>query len=735
MKVNDTSTPAKRSRAKSPAVPAAINQTVLLRIEPRLKWTGSIDLVPLAGGGRTIRVLCSDSKLKLDLEWRGSQSSESAALIEAFDRIEAWVAETREQQRGSERNRLQTVIDQLRAHRRQLVTEGGATASSSIPETQAEAAAKEAAVDRETFDEWRERLKLVYDWRGTLFSAEPELLLELFHGGKTVPEAVEILDADSIDGEMDLRDDDEEEEDGPSPVPEASGLQEIPLDQIAASPLNPRQVFDESSLRDLAASIKTVGLLQPIVVYRSPGKTPGTRQDSAFEIIAGERRYRAAQIAAQPTVLCRVLDCTEQQAIELRVVENLKREDLNPIDEARGFSQMLDRCGYSQRSLAERLGVSQGHIGNRLGLLRLPEVWRQRVITGEITATMARELIPFAGDAAILQEIDEAWREDPETVKGEWDDQVHTASWRHSRPLAGDVRRPGPGFVYDRVGLSKKDLTREDLDVRELSRRHWDGKTRVEKRAFNVALWEELHAAGVARRQKAEAKKLEQLEQLDEKASSNGKSGQVSREEAKKREKQQREQWTKKLSRYKIGWLQRAIVERLSVGTDDPQRQRLLTRILLHFATVDQHSNRDRELKGLIADHGGQSRSMPQQTWRTGTWDTLATVPLEQMEGLAWDLVRAWIQGPVEGYHSDFSPHEIESLAEELGIDFGKEWEVERSFLELHSKVQLFSLASGWKIDLHDDKRSEMIDALLERVAGRRGLAPKELVKLQGIRL
>lgn len=133
-----------RSRAKSAAtaaLPTALNQTVLLRIEPRLKWTGSIDLVPLAGGGgRAIHVQCHDAKLKLELNWRGSQASESAALIAAFDAIEDWISQLREEHPGPHRIRLLDVCDQLQNHRRQLVVEG-------VPDTHP-AAGESAAVSQ-----------------------------------------------------------------------------------------------------------------------------------------------------------------------------------------------------------------------------------------------------------------------------------------------------------------------------------------------------------------------------------------------------------------------------------------------------------------------------------------------------------------------------------------------------------------------------------------------------------
>lgn len=728
-----TKTSAKRSRAKS-AVPEAVNQIVTLRIEPRLKWTGSIDLVPIAGGGgRTVHVTARDSKLKLDLDWRGSQASESAALIEAFTVIEDWVEQRRSLSVGPDRARLQSVIEQLRAHRKQLIVEG-------VPETEAQAAEKEAAVDEFaaaecnrdgtawSLPEWTMRLKDVVDveaWSRLVGKVDAdEALSGWYHEGMSIVDAAREIDVDldsDIDGEMDLRDDEK--------PTEGSYLQEVPLEQIQPSPLNPRTSFDEASLADLSASIKTVGLLQPIVVYCPQPSTLNSQP--AYELIAGERRYRAAKLAGLTAVPCIVMNVSTEQAIELRVVENLKREDLNAIDEARGFVQMLERCGYSQRTLAERLGVSQGHIGNRVGLLKLPEVWINRVITGEITATMARELIPWAADAAILEDLDEGFQAEPDVMQEEWTEQVEMAVKKHSRPMTGQVSKDGKGWPYVKIGLSKKDLAREDLDVREVRITSY-GRSEKEKRAFNVALWDDLHRAGLDRRQAAEQKKLEQV---DEKAAAKVKSGQLSPEAAKKKAEQQREQWTKKLSRYKIRWLQEAIVAKLQAMPASLKKEQLLLKLVLHFALVDEDGDRWRTLKDHITAANGKLKSYAGQDWRYDPWATLSTIPLDRCGSLAWGLVLEWIAGPVEGYHADFKPADIEALATELGIDFVDEWYVDRSFLELCPKAKLQEYCMEWKITVTDGKRGEMIDELLEQLRGKTGKAPKELAKLAGIRL
>ena len=175
----------------------------------------------------------------------------------------------------------------------------------------------------------------------------------------------------------------------------------VTIDSILPSPNNPRGHFDESKLAELAESIAAHGIAQPLIVRALADR-------ELLELVAGERRLRAARMAGLATVPVRIGTMSEAQADELRIVENLQREDLNPIEEASGFERMLRGHGYTQEKLAERLGCSQPHIANRLRLLKLPEKWRRRVISQEIPPTHARALLPFVEREAILEELEKS---------------------------------------------------------------------------------------------------------------------------------------------------------------------------------------------------------------------------------------------------------------------------------------------------------------------------------------
>lgn len=731
-KATTTSKPAKRSRAKSAAsaVPTAINQTVLLRIEPRLRWTGSIDLVPLAGGGgRSVHVLCHDAKLKVDLDWRGSQASESAALIEAFNRIEAWVEETRKQQRGPDWLRLHTVFDQLRAHRRQLVVEG-------VPETLRDAAAKESAVDEWTaaecnrdgtswsLAEWTARLNEIVDleaWQQRIGKANAdEQLATWYHDGLSRLDAARVIDP-SIDGEMDLRDDES--------AAEGAFLQELPLEQIAPSPLNPRQTMDEAALQELAQSIQTLGLLQPIVVCRAAGERP-------YEIIAGERRYRAAALAGLTTILCRVLDCTPEQALELRVVENLQREDLQPIDEARGFQSLLDRCGYSQRTLAERLGVSQGHVGNRLGLLRLPEPWQQRISRGEINATMARELIPWVERPPVLEEVaQELGPPDGERLSTEdFADLVRTVVRKQTLPVSKGMyyryQVANGTWRFGSVLFTAKDLIRwgADLDIAEVPTRDGQG---TEPRAFARERWIELHGnleAKAAKRQQArQAKQLGSPPPAASASESDGESA-----AAQERERQQRAavKLRESLARYVIRWYQGQILDRLDAEESEAQLDgAMLLRLALYFGARYgsrhgiHHDRRDSLLEALQEERGQTRRLDIDQLW-----GALAQADEPQLWRALAGTLRRWLERDPFSNYADLQAEDLPAMARSLAIDLPRRWRVEDRFLALHTREQLETLARGWKITLSGGKRDEVIAEILAADQARRLPPPKDLL-------
>ena len=177
------------------------------------------------------------------------------------------------------------------------------------------------------------------------------------------------------------------------------GRSRVPLDALRANPRNPRQTFNDSDLDDLAASIRQKGILQPIIVRPVPGST------AAFEIIAGERRWRAAQRAGLRDVPVITVEASDQEALELAIIENVQRSDLNAIDEAQGYERLSDEFGYSHADLAKVIGKSRSHVANTIRLLKLPDAVSRMVVSGSLTAGHARALLAFDKPEPVARRI------------------------------------------------------------------------------------------------------------------------------------------------------------------------------------------------------------------------------------------------------------------------------------------------------------------------------------------
>ena len=160
----------------------------------------------------------------------------------------------------------------------------------------------------------------------------------------------------------------------------------------------PRKTFDEAALEELAESIKQHGILQPLLVRPLPA--------GGYQLVAGERRWRAARIAKLSEVPVIIKELSDTEAMELAIIENLQREDLNPIEEAEGLQALADKCGYTQEEIAASVGKSRPAIANSLRLLRLPEDVREMTKNGVISAGHARALLSFES-TALMQEVAE----------------------------------------------------------------------------------------------------------------------------------------------------------------------------------------------------------------------------------------------------------------------------------------------------------------------------------------
>jgi len=173
-------------------------------------------------------------------------------------------------------------------------------------------------------------------------------------------------------------------------APVIKGEQLVPIEHIRANPNNPRRIFSDSELQDLAASIKEHGIIQPILVRMARGEDLA---GAKYEIIAGERRWRAAQKSALHEVPIIIRDVEDKQALELAIIENVQRADLNAVEEALGYQQLIDEYDYSQNNLAQVIGKSRSHVANTLRLLKLPQDVQTLVSDGSLSAGHARTLV------------------------------------------------------------------------------------------------------------------------------------------------------------------------------------------------------------------------------------------------------------------------------------------------------------------------------------------------------
>jgi len=173
----------------------------------------------------------------------------------------------------------------------------------------------------------------------------------------------------------------------------------VPIEHIKANPRNPRKNFADAELDELAASVKERGIIQPVVVRAIAGTK------DRYEIIAGERRWRAAQRAGLHDIPIVLVEATDSEALELAIVENVQRTDLNPLEEASGYQRLASEYGHSHDAIAQMVGKSRSHVSNTVRLLKLPDSVKAYISAGEISAGAARMLIGAADPERMAREI------------------------------------------------------------------------------------------------------------------------------------------------------------------------------------------------------------------------------------------------------------------------------------------------------------------------------------------
>ncbi len=173
----------------------------------------------------------------------------------------------------------------------------------------------------------------------------------------------------------------------------------VPIEKISPNPDQPRRTFDKEALNDLSASIREKGIIQPLIVRARTGKK------EAYEIVAGERRWRAAQMAKLHEIPVLVREFNDTEVLEIAIIENIQRADLNPVEEAAGYSQLMEKFGHTQEKLSEVLGKSRSHIANFVRLLGLPKEVRDYLRDGKLSAGHARALITAENPVALAKMV------------------------------------------------------------------------------------------------------------------------------------------------------------------------------------------------------------------------------------------------------------------------------------------------------------------------------------------
>lgn len=227
-------------------------------------------------------------------------------------------------------------------------------------------------------------------------------------------------------------------------APAADGT--VPIEFVVRNPRNPRRQFGEAELADLAQSIREHGIVQPVVVRKGG--------DNRYEIIAGERRWRAAQLAGLTTIPVIIREVDDRVALEIAIVENVQRSDLNPVEEALGYQKLIDDHGYTQNDLGQVIGKSRSHVANTLRLLKLPDDIQALISDGSLSAGHARTLVNAENPASLARRIIDQGL------------SVRQAEALQQAPARPEGKQPAPPHEKDADTLALEKLLTDSLGMK-----------------------------------------------------------------------------------------------------------------------------------------------------------------------------------------------------------------------------------------------------------------------------
>ena len=480
---------------------------------------------------------------------------------------------------------------------------------------------------------------------------------------------------------------------------------DVAYDQIIRSPHNPRQTFDETLIAEMRPNIVTICQMSPLTI-----------REGTNELIDGETRHRAA--AGAPGVVslrCKIVRCNDEQAALIRLQTSMQRRDLNPIEKALALQAMIDGYGLSLRQLAPIVKMQNGSISNLTRLLKLPDEWRQRVISGEITGTAARELVPWVDEPSVLKLV-------ATNIKQLTADEKSLALAEIVQDAAEECSRPLEGYYYDhstsrqyRIELKPTPEQIEKLRVKPVKIHG----SEVD-RAFNIELWDELQ-------EQAEEKRIAAMEKRDARHEETAK---VDPKRAAELAEKKAKALQRALYRYRCEWLQAQLIQSVEDASTE-----LLFKYLIWFATNDDWSDR-RELE--FGDYA--KRGEPEDNVKV-------LLKGQQLFGPRFDSVRdrlrEWFAMPFDNFRSPIKPEVLEVLTTHNGVNISKQWPLTcegdgnwlERYLNLLNKEQLGYLIAEWKLGagVVTDKRGLMIRNILHVAKGKP--VPKALLDVKPISL